>query len=129
MKEICTLILIMLGFTAFSQQNVSNSQAQSTSSDQKNTENVANNVRSSAVSSQVRTSEPVPLPYDVNDKYMGRAKEFIGNLTVSELPSDFPLYDKNWSLKEYNQVVLAFYYNHLNIVKENVRKKLELLEH
>jgi len=84
--------------------------------------------RTAATSSQVRTVQPAPLPYDVNDKYMGRKDEFLNDITLPELPADFPVYDKQWSLKEYNQVVDAYFINHKDILKERVREKVELLQ-
>src|ERR1700757_3767552 len=38
-------------------------------------------------------------PIDENDIYEGRKAEFLGNLTVSELPADFPTYDKSYGMK------------------------------
>lgn len=69
-------------------------------------------------------AESAPLPYDVNDKYMGRKDEFLNNLVVSSLPIDFPLYDKKMSLKEYNLVVDNFYKTHPEILKDAVKQKL-----
>jgi hypothetical protein len=131
MKYFYTLSFVMLGLVAFSQQkNTDVNSPASSAINQTNTENTSVVIpRNSAGSVQSRTSQPAPLPYDVNDKFMGRADEFLGNLTVSKLPLDFPIYEKQWTLKEYNEVVTAFYYNHLDIVKEGVKRKLELLQH
>jgi hypothetical protein len=126
MKQFFTLSLLLFSFSVFSQRTVSKDDPAPAATSETN---AVTQQRTSATSSQIRTSEPAKLPYDVNDKYMGRAAEFIGNLTVSELPHDFPVYEKQWSLKEYNQVVLAFYYNHMDIVREPVKEKLKLLQH
>lgn len=124
MKQIYTLSLILFSFTAFSQQkNVSTSDSQTIPSEQNNTTNPG--IRNAAVSVQSRTSQAAPLPYDVNDKYMGRTAEFLGNLTVSKLPSDFPVYEKHMDLNTYDQVVNSFYLKHLTIVKENFKQKLQ----
>jgi hypothetical protein len=126
MKQIFTLSLILLGFTAFSQQkNAGDKTSSSTSTEQKNTETTNNAVRNSSVSVQSRTSQATPLPYNVDDKYMGRKAEFLGNLTVTELPSDFPVYEKQLDLKAYNNLVTSYYLNHMNIVRKEVRQKLE----
>lgn len=82
--------------------------------------------RSAATSSRSRS---VQLPYDVEDKYMGRKGEFLNDITLPDLPADFPVYDKEWSLKEYNQVVDAYFLNHKDIVKAGVREKLEIMQH
>ena len=85
--------------------------------------------RSAATSSQSRSVAIAPLPYNVDDKYMGRRDEFLNDITLPELPADFPAYEKQWSLKEYNQVVDAYFLNHKDILKDRVREKLEMLQH
>lgn len=70
-------------------------------------------------------AESSPLPYNVNDKYMGRRDEFLNNLTVTELPADFPVYEKQWGLKEYNAVVDAYYMNHMELLKPKVKQKVQ----
>lgn len=60
---------------------------------------------------------------DENDPYQGRKAEFLNNLTVSELPSDFPKYDKSLGIRGYNQMVDNYYINHLNILKPAVKAK------
>lgn len=131
MKQIYTLSLILFSFTAFSQQrNVNTNTSSPQINETKNTTApAAGNPRSSSVSVDARTSPATPLSYDMEDKYMGRKAEFLGNLIVSELPADFPVYNKQLDLEAYNLLVTAFYRNHLDIVTESVRKKLELKKH
>jgi hypothetical protein len=62
---------------------------------------------------------------DENDTYMGRKAEFLGNLTVNELPTDFPKYDKSYGLRYYNNLVDNYYGAHKDILKEKVRQKIE----
>jgi hypothetical protein len=127
MKQILTLSFLLIGLNVFSQQQKESSpevKGAETSTDKENAP-----ARTAGTSSQSRVTEPVKLQYDVNDKYMGRSAEFLGNLTVSELPKDFPLYEKQWSLKEYNEVVLAFYYNHQEILRESVMEKIKMQKH
>ncbi|HEX7414266.1 MAG TPA: hypothetical protein VF411_09490 [Bacteroidia bacterium] len=64
-------------------------------------------------------------PIDENDIYMGRKDEFLGNLTVNELPADFPKYEKSYGLRYYNNLVDNFYLTHKDILKEKVRQKIE----
>jgi len=72
------------------------------------------------------TSKPVVKSHiDENDIYMGRKAEFLGNMTVSELPADFPKYDKSYGLKYYNNLVDNYYGAHKDILKDFVRKKIE----
>jgi hypothetical protein len=67
----------------------------------------------------------VKSPIDENDTYMGRKAEFLGNLTVSELPSDFPVYDKSYGLRYYNNLVDNFYGSHKDILQEKVKVKID----
>jgi hypothetical protein len=126
MKQVFTLSFLLVGFLSFSQQRQENTV-------QKTSANVAESKPGSALDShrsasltsrgQVRI-QATPLPYDIEDKYMGRKSEFLNNLTVTELPSDFPVYDKQFSLKEYNAAVDAFYLNHQEILKNKTKEKL-----
>jgi len=61
---------------------------------------------------------------DENDAYMGRKAEFLNNLTVSELPVDFPRYDKSYGLGGYNIVVDNYYAQHTDILKPGVKAKI-----
>jgi hypothetical protein len=128
MKQVFTLSLFLLSFSLFSQQK-STSQtpknevkpASETVTDQ---QTPAINPRSARTSSQNRVSETAPVLYDVNDKYMGRKTEFLNNLTVSELPHDFPLYTSELSLRDYNNLVDAFYFSHKDILRDKVKEKI-----
>ena len=62
-----------------------------------------------------------------DDIYMGRKAEFLNNLTVTELPSDFPKYDKSYGLKYYNNLVDNYYGAHKDILKPGVKAKIEKL--
>ncbi|MDF2438177.1 MAG: hypothetical protein K0Q95_2553 [Bacteroidota bacterium] len=121
MKHFFTLFLLFLSIALIGQEKAS-VPAESTTG---RSGQSAVSARSAATSTQIRTSEPVKLPYDLNDRYMGRASEFLGNLTVSQLPADFPVYEKTMGLKEYDQAVEAFYYKHMDIVREPVKEKLK----
>ena len=155
MKQIFTVLFLLVGLTVFSQQKAATKQTaakpQSTASAAKTAPVVkpavtpaaaeikpavttaeassstdAPSPRTAASSSQTRA---VPLPYDVDDKYMGRKDEFLNDIVLSELPSDLPVYEKQWSLKEYNQVVDAYFINHKDILKDRVRDKINSLKH
>ena len=156
MKQIFTLLFLLFGLTVFSQQKTTAKQqaakpqsaapaakpvtaakpaAVSTAAPAEikpaaTTENQTStntpDPRTAASSSQSRA---VALPYDVDDKYMGRKDEFLNDITLPELPADFPVYDKQWNLKEYNQVVDAYFINHKDILKARVREKIDLLQH
>ncbi len=111
MKKLILLLFVSACMSAFAQEKTTtNSQTQPTQA------------RTSATSIK---AESTPLPYNVNDKYMGRRDEFLNNLTVKELPADFPVYEKQWSLKDYNAVVDAYYTNHMDILKPKVKQKMQ----
>jgi hypothetical protein len=81
--------------------------------------------REASSSTKSQTTTAATLPYDVNDKYMGRKAEFLYQMTVTELPSDFPVYEKQWGVKEYNAVVDAYYRNHMSLLKPYVQAKMK----
>ena len=126
MKKSCVLIIpaflffckVGLGQTNTTKSTNSATQVQK---NQIQTEEKNTSVRKN--SATIRT-ESHPLPYDVNDKYMGRKVEFINMMNVSELPTDFPVYEKQWDLKKYNAVVEAYFINHKDLLKEKVKQKL-----
>ncbi|MHB8261954.1 MAG: hypothetical protein ACYDCN_15130 [Bacteroidia bacterium] len=62
---------------------------------------------------------------DENDIYMGRKNEFLSNLTVNELPADFPKYEKSYGLRYYNNLVDNFYTTHKLLLKDGPRQKIE----
>lgn len=121
MKNILTACLMIASLTAFAQNNATNTQ--------QNTNPPASQDRTARSSSktQVTTAPSEPLPYDVNDKYMGRKDEFLFMTTLKELPSDFPVYAKQWGVKEYNGVIESYFMNHIDILKDNVKPKIQYL--
>lgn len=147
MKKVFTLFLIASGLTVFAQQKttkqepVKNSKPASgatTTTSGSNTIQLQKpstppstetqafpDPRNAGTSAQSRTTAASALPYDVNDVYMGRKAEFLNDITLPELPADFPKYEKQWGVKEYNQVVDAYFINHKDILKDNVRAKVE----
>ena len=73
------------------------------------------------------SNQPVNKNINEDDVYMGRKAEFLNNLTVSELPADFPKYNKSYGLKYYNNLVDNYYGAHKDILKPRVKEKIELL--
>jgi hypothetical protein len=114
MKTIITTAFLCFSFTAFSQERTSATSAQTPA-----------NPRNAATSVQATSN---PLPYNVEDKYMGRQAEFLNMITLPALPLDFPLYDKQWSVKDYNAVIDAYLMNHPEILKPKVKEKIQLLQ-
>lgn len=106
--------------------------AQTSASKQEQTtpqNSVPNSGNQRTVASSVRSesSALIVKSYDENDMYMGRKNEFLNAMTVKELPPDFPKYQKEWSVKDYNAVVDAYYTTHLDILKEKPKQKILLL--
>ena len=122
MKQVFTLSFLLLAFSLFSQEKVVTPAENNTNGSTQ----AAEPTRTAASSTQIRSTAAVKSAFDLDDRYMGRTAEFLANLTVTQLPSDFPVYEKQWSLREYNQVVTAFYRNHMDIVRESVKKKLKI---
>ena len=115
MKQILTLFLVMSSVAIFAQTQTPN---------QTNTKAAQTSPRT-VKSSEKTQVHPINAPYDMNDKYMGRKSEFLYVLTTTDLPADFPVYDKQWGVKEYNAVVNAYYINHMDILKEAYKQKLQ----
>ncbi len=61
---------------------------------------------------------------DENDTYQGRTEEFLSQIILKELPTDFPKYEKWMGVRHYNEVVSDYYKKHLDIVTPLVRQKL-----
>ncbi|MBA4240996.1 MAG: hypothetical protein C0448_09735 [Sphingobacteriaceae bacterium] len=75
-------------------------------------------------SSSSKSSTTNNFQLDENDPYQGRKAEFLNQLIVSEIPADFPKYEKWMGVKHYNQIIDDYYRNHLDILKEKVKNKL-----
>jgi len=61
---------------------------------------------------------------DENDPYQGRKNEFLSQVILSELPSDFPKYEKWMGVRHYNAIIDEYYKKHLDIVIPSVKQKL-----
>lgn len=61
---------------------------------------------------------------DENDAYQGRTEEFLSQITLKELPVDFPKYEKWMGVRHYNEVVSDYYKKHLDILIPSVKQKL-----
>lgn len=76
------------------------------------------------VQKQIATQEN-SFQLDENDSYQGRKEEFLSQLIVKELPSDFPKYEKWMGVRHYNEVISDYYKKHLDILIPTVKQKLE----
>ena len=125
MKRIFTIFLLSSSIGMWAQSSVTK-QEKNTPQNPATNSTVQRPIESSV---RVETS-PLPVkPYDENDMYMGRKNEFLNSMVVKELPADFPKYQKEWSVKDYNAVVDAYYTTHLDILKEKPKQKiLHLIE-
>ena len=61
---------------------------------------------------------------DENDAYQGRTEEFLSQITLKELPKDFPKYEKWMGVRHYNEVISDYYKKHLDILIPSVKQKL-----
>ena len=117
MKNLLTACFILVSLSIVAQDRTASTKQNDQTS----------NPRTASSSVRGENKEIESLSYDVNDPYMGRKDEFLNMMTVAVLPSDFPVYDKKWGVKEYNAVVDAYCMNHMNILKDRVKEKVQLL--
>lgn len=127
-KGIILIAILIFAFSGFSQTNSAPAannpalkeaalKANKNKSNQK--EQKSQNNSSSSKSSTINNFQ-----LDENDPYQGRKAEFLNQLIVSEMPADFPKYEKWMGVKHYNQIIDDYYRNHLDILKEKVKNKL-----
>lgn len=121
MKKIFIILLLSAPIGMWAQTAVSSKKEETKP---QTTSTNASPQRTIQSSVKVEASQAEPLPYDVNDIYMGRKSEFLNSMIVTELPADFPKYLKEWSVKDYNAVVDAYFLNHLDLLKEKPKQKL-----
>ena len=62
-----------------------------------------------------------------DDPYQGRSKEFLDLMVVDKLPADFPIYKKGTGIRYYNDIVEGYFRKHLDLLKEQPKKKLSHL--
>lgn len=124
MKRILTLSFFLFSIAAFSQQKAAKQPAAATPVSSSEAQRIAEQEARAGMAVKARTTEPAPLPYDVNDMYMGRKNEFLRQMVVSELPADFPVYRREWSLMDYNLAVEAYYLSHKELLTQNALNKI-----
>lgn len=71
---------------------------------------------------EVKTGDVFQL--NENDPYQGRKEEFLAQITLKELPADFPKYEKWMGVKHYNEIIDEYYKKHLDILIPVLRQKL-----
>ena len=138
MKQLVVFSILLISSATFAQdkkQTIDDSQKPASPNIQENkivgaNQNEADvlaNPRTANNSVRLESREPASLPYNVDDKYMGRAEEFKGLFKTKELPADFPVYEKQygWGIKEYNAVVGAYLENNKALLTEPVLRKLD----
>lgn len=142
MKKIKSLVTLIFTLTFLSiSQNILSQESQSTRAEKKpsdtskkRTTDGTSGLRTKSTSSvnpnntttgqkQVDT-QGKSFQLDENDPYQGRKEEFLSQITLNELPSDFPKYEKWMGIKSYNQIIDEYYRKHLDILKPVVRNKL-----
>jgi len=132
-KTIAIVFIALLAFTnsLFSQANTvpaeNNPKLKEAAlkANQKNQQRKVKTSPSTAVSNskQVKTI-PNSFQLNENDQYQGRREEFLSQMIVKEIPSDFPKYEKWMGVRHYNEIIEEYYKKHLDIVTEKVKNKL-----
>lgn len=61
---------------------------------------------------------------DENDAYQGRTEEFLSQIILKQLPTDFPKYESWMGVRHYNEVITDYYKKHLDILTPSVKQKL-----
>lgn len=134
------LVLIICFFSItqimFSQENNSKQTDKSVNQTvKKNTSERSSEVKTKAVTSPASNSsnndvqkrvdtQGKSFQLDENDAYQGRTEEFLSQITLKQLPSDFPKYEKWMGVRHYNEIISDYYKQHLDIVTPIVKQKL-----
>ena len=123
--KLLKLLLIVVFFVDFASANAQTDEQKKAKARQQDA--VANYKANKQVKPvKMQSSAGTPAALDENDPYMGRSQEFLSRLTVTELPKDFPKYDKSYGISGYNDVVDNYYKSHGSIVKDWVKQKLNI---
>ena len=121
-KKIIFLAFLLFAFGAKAQTQNKSSQQSAKPTQEKRSVGMVHS--EPTVAKQVQTTGS-GYQLDENDPYQGRTQEFLSLLTVKELPSDFPKYNKNLGLGGYNALLDEFLATHKDIVIESVKRKLQ----
>lgn len=134
MKKIKVIVLIAIfsfAYSAFSQttsapagNNPSLKEAALKANQKKQQQK--NNASSTTTLNSSKKVETIPNNFqiDENDQYQGRREEFLSQMIVKEIPSNFPKYEKWMGVRHYNEIIEEYYKQHLDIVTEKVKNKL-----
>lgn len=135
MKTLFIICFFSISQYVFSQQNNPKHVGESS----QNTEKKSSSSNTSQLKTKVSTSSAVAknnntqpqvdtqgksFQLDENDMYQGRKEEFLSQLTVKELPSDFPKYEKWMGVRHYNEAISDYYKKHLDILIPSVKQKM-----
>ncbi len=125
-KEIIVIIILFCTYNIFSQATSVNGnpalRETALKANQKRQMQTSKNTREVSSSKVQTTSNHFQV--DENDQYQGRKEEFLSQMIVKEIPTDFPKYEKWMGIRHYNEVIEEYYKKHLDIVQEDVKNKL-----
>jgi len=125
LKQVIVMVLIFFSTHSFSQNNKEIKTKEQENSNYQNTQQHYDFGNKSVVTQSKESQKLAPVHYiNEEDIYQGRQKEILNNLTVKEIPVDFPKYQKGKGIKWYNEQMDNYYRTHPTIVTELVRKKL-----
>jgi hypothetical protein len=83
-----------------------------------------NQSTSNATQSSSKQAAANSFQLNEDDQYQGRKDEFLSQLIIKEIPTDFPKYEKWMGVRHYNEIIEEYYKKHLDIVTEIVKSKL-----
>ena len=135
MKKSTTLFSTLLTIYFFCNSQITFSQERNTNhTEKKATTNEVSSVRTKSVTSTNSTNtnnvqkqvdtQGKSFQLDENDAYQGRKEEFLSQITLKELPADFPKYEKWMGVRHYNEAITDYYKKHLDILIPSVKQKL-----
>ena len=131
-KIVFILCFIGMGQTVFSQQNNSK-QTEKKQSVKNGTLSGNPDIKVKATTTKASGNSTGQSPVDTqgksfqldeNDAYQGRKDEFLAQITLKELPQDFPKYEKWMGVRNYNQIIDEYYKKHLDILIPSLKQKL-----
>ncbi|MCC6182779.1 MAG: hypothetical protein IT237_13210 [Bacteroidia bacterium] len=128
MKIIYALAIILMSITfstkLYSQEKrITNNNSTLEQVAQKKYAEKKNALKTKQVTSSSRVGTSNYKAIDENDSYLGKKEEYLRMITLNELPSDFPKYQKGMSFVEYDNLTNQYFKNHISILKEAYRAK------
>lgn len=120
-SKITIIILLFLGFNTYAQSNSKLKTEAEKSNVERHSKQPAKNESKPAGSTETKAV----IQLDENDIYQGRKQEFENLFLAKKLPADFPVYHKSYGVKGYNQMIHSYCTNHLDLLNQQVKAKIQ----